>query len=109
MKTHFLLFFEETTFLGEGFPIHGETPEMEPYGMTPPQEALLLLLHRVHTYIHVRAHTCTRHFLAQVASVGGWLDKAWIVKGKVRRFLGCLFARTGPAVSAHFEHTHVQE
>ena len=37
---------EETAFFREGVPIHGETFEMVAYGMTPPQEALLLLLKR---------------------------------------------------------------
>ena len=48
-----VFFFVETTFLGGGFPIHGQMPEMVAYGiigMTPPQEALLLLLQTLPTF-----------------------------------------------------------
>ena len=36
--------------MGEGFPIHGQMPEMVAYGMTPGQEALLLLLQTLLTF-----------------------------------------------------------
>jgi len=50
MKTHLLFIFVKTTFFGEGFPIHGQMPEMVAYGMTPGQEALLLLLQTLPTF-----------------------------------------------------------